>query len=209
MNRPVLAAVFAVCIGAGVGTGAAAHPLAAQSLTQSLDPYTIVPGTSVACVPGVAFDHAWWRLFDLDAEFGLVDQFCVEDVDYAIESAIGPIQNLTANVYCLKDGLPFKTNTLTLVGTNSIPQPDAQYEFFNIEVGGCCDSATRSMAVALASDDCQETGTCIQLFPGMNDLGQTAPTYMSSPDCGIVDPIDLAAIAFPNAHLIMVVDNVR
>ena len=40
-------------------------------------------------------------------DHGLSGSFCVDHVDYAIQEAIGPNQNLTANVYCLNHGLPF------------------------------------------------------------------------------------------------------
>ena len=85
-------------------------------------------------------------------------------------------------------------------------QPEATGEYFNIEVGGCCDAFDQSMSIQLLSDDCQETGTCTQLFIGSNDLGQTAPAYISAADCGIVDPTDLALIGFPDAHIIQVIN---
>jgi hypothetical protein len=106
-------------------------------------------------------------------------------------------------VYCLDDSLPFLIQFLTPVGTNTIPQADAYLEFFNIAVGGCCDAGSQKMAVELLSDDCAETGTCVQLFIGMNNLGEFAPTYITAPDCGIVDPY---ADSFLLWHLIMVVN---
>lgn len=180
-------------------------PLAAQSLTQNVDPNTIVSGTSVACVGAATTDTGWWRLYDLDGQFSLVGTFATTDVDYGIEVSAG-LQDITANVYCLDDGLPFLVQFLALAGTASQNQPDASGEFFNIPVVGSCDSATQAMAVELLSDDCQETGTCVQLFIGANDLGQTAPAYIAAPDCGIIDPIDLAAIGFGSSHIIQVIN---
>jgi len=179
-------------------------PLAAQSLTQNVDPATIVSGTSVACVGAATTDTGWWRLYDLDG-FGLSGTFTTSDVDYGVETSVG-LQNLTCNVYCLDDGLPFLTTFLVLAGSAVQNQPDADLEFFNIPVVGACDVATQSMAVELLSDDCQETGTCVQLFIGANDLGQTAPAYIAAPDCGIIDPVDLAAIGFPDSHIIQVIN---
>jgi hypothetical protein len=181
-----------------------AGPLAPQQITQNVDPFTIIQGASNACgSAGVHTDNGWWRLFDLDDGHSLTGEFCVESVDYAIESAVGPIQNLAVNVYCLDDGLPFLLQFLTLVGTNTVPQPDATLEFFNIPVGGCCDANSQSMAVKLQTDDCTETGTCEVLFIGMNDLGQTAPTYATAPDCGVDEPYDDHGWLW--GHLIMVV----
>jgi len=182
------------------------HPLSPLAITQNVDPNTIVAGTSVACAEGgMTRDNGYWRLYDLDADHGLAGEFCTKSVDYGIETATGP-QSITANVYCLDEGLPFLLVFLTLEGTASQPQPDADLEFFNIEVAGCCDAGTRDMAVELLSEDCVESGTCTRLFIGFNDLGQTAPSYISAPDCGITDPFDLTLLDFPTDHLIQVVN---
>jgi hypothetical protein len=154
-------------------------------------------------------DHHYWRLFDLDSDHGLVGEFCVENIDYAVQSSYGgPFSlNLTADVYCLDDGLPFMVMFLGLAGTNTIPQPDAQLEFFNITLppGTCCDTGSKSMAVALVTTECNAGQGCDGTWIGMNDLGQTGPTYYSTESCGLVDPTDLASLGFPDAHLIMVV----
>ncbi len=179
-------------------------PLAARSITQNVNPNVLDP-VSVACAGGgITTDTSYWRLFDLDGEFDLVGDFCTTNVDYGIESSVGP-QNLTANVHCLDDGLPFLIEFLTLAGTATQDQPEAVLEFFNIEVAGCCDSAGQSMAVALVSDDCLELGTCVSLFIGSNSLGQTASTYVSAPDCGIDEPTPPGGI-LPEMMLVMVVN---
>jgi hypothetical protein len=192
----------------GVKTKQGAGPLAPQSITQSTDPNTISAGSSVACQGGATTDNGWWRLFDLDDDHGLAGMFTVESVDYGIETSVGP-QNITARVYCLDEGLPFFGVFLVQVGTGSVfHSADANLEFFNVVIspGASCDSASQDMAVELHSDDCLESGTCLQLFIGMNSLGQSAPSYITAEDCGIVDPIDLAGIGFPNAHMVMVVN---
>ena len=179
------------------------HPLAPKAMTQNLDPNTIVSGTSVACVGAQTTDTGWWRLYDLSVATG---QLCTTSVDFGIETAVGPTQNMTVNVFCLDNGLPFLGVFLVLTGTNTQPQPDVDLAFFNIPVAACCDSATQQMAVELLSDNCQETLTCQSLFIGCNDLGQTAPSYITADDCGVVDPVDLALIGFPDTAIIQVVN---
>ena len=183
------------------------HPLAPQSITQNEDPNTIVAGTSIACVDptGETADTGWWRLYDLD-QFDLFGEFCTKNVDYGIETAVGPTQNMTVNVWCLDDGLPFLTVFLALAATSSQPQPDAALEFFNIEVAGCCDSGTQSMAVELLSDDCLESETCASLFIGANNLGETGPAYVTAADCGVIDPLNVPGSFFIDFHLIQVVN---
>lgn len=179
------------------------HPLAPHQITQNASTNI---NRSAFCGSPITYDSGYWRVFDLDADHGLTGQFCVESVDYGIHSAIGPTQNLTANVFCLDDGLPFVLDSLNLVGTNAVPQPDAVHQLFNIEVGGCCDADTQRLVVELLTDDCTVTGTCTRLRIGMNDAGQTAPTYWTAEDCGHIEPVDLADIWEDEFHVIMVVN---
>jgi hypothetical protein len=194
--------------GAGADGGAAGNDGDPVSITQNLDPDTIVDGTSFGCLAYPMVEHGWWRVFDLDGDHHLVGEFCVEDVDYAVQRAIGPIQNITAHVYCLDHGLPFVSEMLDEAGVNAVPQPDAYLEFFNVTLppGTCCNADTQDLVVELRTDDCQVTGTCLEMWIGMNNLGQAAPTYVTSPACGLIEPADAAGLGFPNAHLIMVVN---
>jgi len=43
------------------------------------------------------------------------------------------------------------------------------------------------------------------VFPGANNLPQTRPSYLAAADCGVNDPLDTAAIGFPDSHWVMVV----
>ena len=62
------------------------------------------------------------------------------------------------------------------------------------------------MVVGLESPDCQEVG-CGALFFGANNAGQSAPSYISAADCGIVDPVDWALIGFGGNHVQVVTLN--
>jgi hypothetical protein len=179
------------------------HPLAPQTITQNLDPYTIVDGTSVACVGAVTTENSWLRLFDLDDDHGLNIEFTVESIDWATQTVVGSL-DLTVKVYCLDETLPFLYQFMTLQDSAVVALADEVLTFHNTPVGGACATDTEDMAVELHAEDCNIAG-CQQCFIGMNDLGQTAPTYIASASCGINDPTDLAAIGFMSAHLILVV----
>jgi hypothetical protein len=182
------------------------HPLAPQSLTQSADPDTIAAGSGVACSDGVySAENAWLRLFDLDADHGLNNEFFVESVDWGMETLTGDLP-VDVNTYCLDDGLPFLYQFMTMVGTGTTNATTGDLVFYNTPVGGSCDTVTQSLAVELFGDDCEILGTCTLYWIGANGLGQTAPSYIASASCGIVDPTDLAAIGFPDSHLVMVVN---
>jgi len=109
-------------------------------------------------------------------------------------------------MHCLDEGLPFLLEFSTEVGTNTQPQPDAELEFFNIAVGGSCDTANQDLAVDMSTEDCLAgEADCLALFIGANDLGQSGPTYLHADDCGIFDPVDAAA-SFFNIHVVYVVN---
>ena len=217
-------ALFILCVGAAVAQtsfmtdpnavpGAFAvrdiiHPLAPQQITQNTDPNTLVGGTSVACQSGgITTDNHWWRLFDLDDDHGLLNTLTVASLDYGIETAVGPTQNITATMYCLDEGLPFELAFLTQVGMNTVAQPDADLEFFNIAVDGSCDTASQDLAVDMSTEDCLAgEANCLSLFIGMNDLGESATTYIHADDCGILDPVDVNVVDFADHHVVYVVN---
>jgi hypothetical protein len=179
------------------------HPLASQSITQSTDPYTIQDGASVACVGAVTTENAWLRLFDLDGDHGLVGTFTVESVDWATQSAVGPVE-LKLNVYCLDEGFPFMYQFMDLRDSTALSLEDIELEFHNTAIGGSCDTAAEDMAVEIFAEHCDVTG-CQTYFVGMNNLGETGPTYVASASCGAPEPWDINA-GFYSFHLIMVVN---
>ncbi len=182
------------------------HPLAAPSMTQNIDPNTLVDGTSVACWDGVyTTENSWLRLFDMDADHGFPITFTLANIEWGVQNASGAL-NVTLNAYCLDDGLPFLLQFLTFVGTTGpIPVADEQLMFHSNPITGSCDGVNQSLAVEIFAEDCN-IADCTAFFVGMNDLGQTAPTYIASGSCGVTEPTDLAGLGFPNAHLVMVVN---
>jgi len=179
-----------------------------QSITQNVDPNSLAVGT-IACSAGlVTTENSYFRLFDLDTDHDLTGSFCVESLSYGIESAVdnGVPQSIVVTTACLDDGLPFMHAFLTEVGSESHPQVDAELEFFNVTASGCCDADTQSLSIELEAPlDCTVAG-CTSLYVGSNNLGQSAPTYIESASCGVIEPTDLAAIGFPDMHIVMVVE---
>jgi len=156
------------------------------SITQNVVPDTLVDGTSVADFVGdQTTDNRYYRRYDLDGEFGLTGVFCATSVDYGCQSAVGGsggTQPLTLHTYCLDDGLPFLLEFLEMQEEVITTVPDCQLEFFNTEIGGCCDSQTQSFVVEIHAEYCSANpGICQNFWIGMNDLGQTAPSYLVCP----------------------------
>ena len=181
------------------------HPLAPQTITQNTDPDTLVDGTSVACVGAVTTENSWSRLFDLDGDHGLVGAYTVESVDWGVQGAVGAL-NVFVRVYCLDQTLPYLWQFTTLQDEVAVPIADEALVFHNTAIGGTCDSATEDMPIELWAEDCNIVG-CVTCFIGMNNLGQSAPTYIASASCGVPDPANLSAVCFGiSCHLVMVVN---
>jgi hypothetical protein len=114
--------------------------------------------------------------------------------------------DLTLNVYCLDETLPFMYQFMTLKDSAALSLADIMLEFHNTAIGGSCDTATEDMAVEIFAEHCAATG-CVQYFVGMNQQGQSGPTYIASASCSIPEPVDLHAICFGiSCHLVMVVN---
>ena len=185
----------------------AMHPFGGpQQITQNEDPATVEAGASVACVGGgQTTDTGHWRQYDLD-HHGLSGEVCLKSVDFGLESSSGGPQEVLLYVGCSQqnaavDGFIDLTGSVMLVGGGTVSVADGDLVIpLNVDGEGCCDADSEDMVVGLESPDCQEIG-CGALFFGANTAGQSAPSYISAADCGVVDPVDWALIGFNGNHV--------
>jgi cysteine-rich repeat protein len=178
-------------------------------ITQNLAPNLVEDGASVACsVGGVTTENRWLRRFDLDGDHGIDGEFCVSAVKYGVETSGGGT-GVTVRTYCIGNGVntpgALNYSDLMLKDSAGVEQQDGSLYFSEIEVGGCCVGAAEDLVVEIAGEDCVGSGTCVGFYLGANDNGQIGPSYISAPDCGIVDAKDLASIGFPGDHVVMTV----
>jgi hypothetical protein len=166
--------------------------------------FDLMNGSLVCSGGGVTTDNQFLRVFDLDIEHGFGGNICLDSVDYAVERSSGN-PTVTFNVYCTPQGLAdtAPNNGIDrdveldpgLVFSTTAVQPDAEFEYFNQPLGGCCDADLHDMAIEIATEDCGESGTCVSFIPGVADFASaTKPYYISAADCGIVDPINAGNI---------------
>jgi hypothetical protein len=162
--------------------------------------------TSIACVTqdgnDFHFDTSWWRAFRL-ADYGIEGDFTVCALEMAIEvadSGSGAGQPMTVNLWLNEETCPFPGGARTLIGTASVTVTDQSLTTLTIPVSGTA-RALSELAVEIAVPNGVPQSDVF--FAGSNSAGQTAPTYISSTECGLPQPIDLAAIGFPDSHVIM------
>jgi hypothetical protein len=181
------------------------------TITHSVDPNTVTGGNSILCLdtgpPLANADNGYWRSFVL-TDFGITIDLFVTMVEIGIESATSGdgtgTQPLTCNLYITDGVAPFPAGfpgSLSLIGTHSMDVPDQALTLFQIPVIGSA-TAGSELVVEIAIPN-TVGGENHLFFIGSNALGQTAPSYISSVDCGSGVPDDLADIGFPNMHIVM------
>jgi len=158
----------------------------------------IVQGNSVACSPDNGFtttENGYLRAFVL-SDFGLNSGFTVSSVSFGVESS-DPAQPLTVNLYTLEGELRYAN--MTLIGSAEITLPPTTLGLVTVPVEGVAPAGS-TLVVELDSPDLSGSG---RLFIGSNSAGQTAPSYLRSESCGILEPTDTADLGFPGMHIVM------
>ncbi len=118
--KPLAAAATGGPAGAACGT-----ITVSQSTAQDITPFN-----SVSCTSGfpdfIDQANAYLRVFNLQVDFGITEDFDVCQVDFGIESATaGPnqsgVQPITVNLYTLIG--PLNYGNMTLIGTATVDVP--------------------------------------------------------------------------------------
>jgi hypothetical protein len=158
----------------------------------------IAAGNSVACSPDSGLtttENGYLRTFTL-ADFGIGGDFNVTSVSFGIE-AIDPAQTLTVNLYTLEGDFIYAN--LTPIGSADATIAPQELSIVSVPVEGTAPAGS-TLVVEVDAPDMSGTG---RLFIGSNDAGQSAPSYLRSASCGLVEPTDTADIGFPGMHIVM------
>jgi hypothetical protein len=163
----------------------------------------IVSGNSITCVDPVSgfnFETHFARAFDLTS-FGIAGAFAVCEVEIAVEGALSVAESQPLTVYLYwTDSGAFPGGVLTPIGQATVIIPDQDQSYVVIPVAGTAPPGSELVVdVATADGSIELAGFLI----GSNAAGQTAPGYLTAPDCGFVTPTDLAALGAPNMHIVI------
>jgi len=167
------------------------------TLTHSTDPNTIVAGTVSCQGGGITADNIYYRSFDIGT-MG-VSPFSVLEVSFGVEAAvIDPTEPLIIDIviYSATSDLP----GAALTEITRVPVPIVDEDAGTIKTVGI--EATVDAQYLVCTIEIPDSDTA-QFSVGSNNLGETAPTYISSAACGIATPATMAGIGFPDVHLIM------
>ena len=163
------------------------------TITQSVS-QVIEPANAIACfnsAEGITLDNSFFRVFDLSAEG--VAEFTATSVEFGIETAVSGTgtQPASLNFYTLSGA--FTRANLTRIGSTSFDIPDQDLSLFTVAVSGV-EMATNA-AQFVVELRLEATGNAF--FPGTNNAGEEAPTYIASDGCSLPDPVTYASIGAP------------
>lgn len=220
-NKLLLPAVFGIVLcaalfGAHFAFGQSFDSGRAESVsTESLPPIvithsastTVAQGGSIACFSNSSTTvNSFWRAFDRTA-FGITGAFSVDSFEFGIEKASSPggAQPIELRFYT-NTGAAFPGGTRTLAATRSYSVGNANLILVDYPVGALIPAGSGELVVEIFSPGNSITpGNTFIL--GANNAGQTAPSYISTPDpfCNAPNPVTMATIGFPDVHFIMTV----
>ena len=184
------------------------------TITQNLD-ITVIETGSVACGVGdvSTVDNQYLRRFLLSTDHGIVDEFTVESVDFAVQEVSsaaggGGIASLTVefNIYSIASGDAFTYANMTLEDTATIDLFGTdEGTFLNVPIGGVfSDPTATDLVVEVAAGDF--TAAALSFRLGSNSLGATRDAYIASNTCSIVEPTPVSAIGFSESQYLFIVN---
>lgn len=188
-------AVSGMAGGGIVEGGGCGATLLTQSASQS-----ILAGNSASCnAGGLHTDNSYFRAYDMS---GFPDGFDVCEVQVGVEQAVGAggFQPITVNVYSNAGG-PFPAGSLTLLGTASPSVGDQSLTILTVPLAASIPAGTTEMILEVFTPNGQVAGN--SFFIGSNNLGESAPSYLTAADCGVAVPTPTAGIGFPDMHVVL------
>ncbi|MEM7164102.1 MAG: proprotein convertase P-domain-containing protein [Planctomycetota bacterium] len=196
-------------IGLSLALFPAAFACGQQTLSHSQS-QAIGTANSITCLDNaspVPAHHAtsFWRTFDL-AGFGIGTAICVEGVEFGIQTVTScNEQPLIVRLYVDDDPDPAPLNDLLLVAEKAITVSNNASGIVFADIAAEIASGS-TLVVELHSPAGQPT--LGYFLPGSNNLGETAPGYLSAAACGFPEPVQLGSLGAngANMHLVM---NVR
>jgi len=192
----------------GDASGSADAMPTAVTLTQSSS-QDITPQNSVACIEsdanGNPIEHrenSFYRVFALDA-LGVSGRLETSSVAVGVQSAQSPNpdQPMSVVLHTLA-GNDLELDRLTEIGRADIRVANQGAGIIDVPLAATVEADSK-LVVELYLPDAAGGGNL--LFPGSNTAAQTGPTYLRAPaaGCDLVEPTDVAAIGFPDMHLVL------
>ena len=135
--------------------------------------------------------------------------YYVTSVDFGIESATANptpgTQPVTVRLHTQTTGT-FPGGTRTQIATATVNVANQTLTVLNVPLAVTVPEGTTQLIMEVNTPD--GTTTQNSLFIGSNTAAETAPSYISAPDCALPNPVTTASIGFPNMHIVMNVNGI-
>lgn len=175
----------------------------AVTLSQNTNQTTILDNNSISCnFAGEHDDNSYWRTFT-PSGFGYTGTFTVTGVRIGVEESLagsGGTQPVTVRIYTNSGGA-FPGGTRTLVGSLNTTIANGNLFFEDFAVSAPAQAVTTEIVVEIFTPDGQAVNN--RFFIGSNNLGQSAPSYISAADCGAPNPTNVALAGAPDMHTLI------
>jgi hypothetical protein len=187
---------------AGVATASAPAPeggcgpiVLSQSSAQN-----IVPDNSVSCNADgtVHVENSYYRAYDL-AAFPTGFSICAVEVGIQSAAGAGGSQPVTFNIYANTGGA-FPSGSSMLLMSRTVLVSDQAGTVLSVPVSAGVPSGSQ-MVVEVLTPDGQAAGN--SFFIGSNAAGESAPSFLRAPSCGVVAPATTVASGFPGMHIVL------
>jgi hypothetical protein len=187
-------------------TSAAVSGGCPSTITHSLN-QSIVANNSTACFDdktGFTRENTYWRAFDMNTFTG-GQAYDISSITFGVQQSTagnGFAQDLDVVLY-VNNGAPFPGGTLEPLAGAIFSLALFDESLFIVQIplnATTVPAGTSEVVMEVFSPDGVENGNLFVI--GSNAEGQTGPSYVSWPDCGFPDPVDLTSIGFPDMHIV-------
>lgn len=176
--------------------------MSGQTITQSQS-QEIVEGTVSCNGGGVATaENSYFRSFDLSS-FNITDAYTVSAVEFGIEQvANGGSYPFTVKLYATTATFPagFPDSGYTLIAEQTFDVPDQQASIYSAAITGTVPAGSDLVVEVNYQGDANESAV---VFIGSNADGESGPTYIMAPDCGLTAPQTMSSIGFGDVNFVM------
>ncbi len=200
------AAVLASSILAGVAAMSVAAPAHALVLTQNTST-TITALNSIACAGGgsITEENSYYRVFDLDGGHGITQPFTVSSVTFGVEASDAggaPTQHpVLVRLHSLSG--VFTLANLTQLASQAVNVLDTDdLTLKTVPISAAIDPTAGDLVIEVFVPDAfPAPGN--SFYIGSNAGGESAPSYVRAPECGLTQPATTASVGSPNMHIVL------
>jgi hypothetical protein len=143
---------------------------------------------------GYTSRNSYYRVFPL-ANYGITGTFHVNAVDFIVSAAANSPQ-LTVSIGTFNGtagGSTINAAGITLVQSTTYTPTDTQTATpAHVAITG---DVTGQLVVEIDQTTAGSASNLLQFYPGANEAGETAPSYIMSADCSVTTPTSMDSLA--------------